>query len=104
MKYKGLGNMHKSFLIKYLGLNTNKKGLEFTKRLELKNNFLIKEEFYIGENIVIDQYYHNQNEILIPSWKNTRKKLGLPCRGQRTKTNAGTLKNKFKNRKKEQIK
>ena len=81
---------------KYLGLNTYY--LYKNPRTSFKLEFLYKEESFLGENINLDEYFYLQNDVFVGSWKNLRKKLGLPIRGQRTKTNAKTVKKRNKNK------
>lgn len=73
------------------GLNPKKKKLYINNRLILElNNEITK----IKERNIKQKNFFNFNDNL-KNYKNYRNRLGYPCRGQRTHTNAKTKK-KFK--------
>src|SRR5690606_36077782 len=95
-KIYGLGFYYKNIFKKLLGINTFK----YLNRRKIKVDFLLKEELLLGVSVKKDLnikelvIFRTLNEL--KPWSLKRKNLGLPCRGQRTKTNASISKSKFK--------
>jgi small subunit ribosomal protein S13 len=94
----GIGPYQSNQICDHLGfsLNYKIKNLLFS---EIESLIRMLEKFYIfGAKLKQEQEFNFSELIRIRSTRGFRRKQGLPCRGQRTKTNARTAR-KFKNKK-----
>ena len=96
LKVYGLGFFYRNILKKLLGINH----FEFLAYYNLKLDYLMEEELFLNinikKNLSIKELIALRTLNGIEPWSLRRKNLGLPCRGQRTKTNASISKSKFK--------
>jgi small subunit ribosomal protein S13 len=92
----GLGKKLSLEVIEKLGLNPNMKASGLTEDDIAKINAVLQSE-YIVEGDLRRQVQNNIKRLIsIHSYRGTRHRLGLPVRGQRTRTNARTRKGKRK--------
>ncbi len=92
----GIGRKLSLDVISKLGLNPNMKASTLTEDDIAKINAVLQSE-YVVEGDLRRQVQNNIKRLIsIHSYRGTRHRLGLPVRGQRTKTNARTRKGKRK--------
>lgn len=92
----GIGPFLAMKLITKLGLDPNKRAKELTSDEIAKINTELQSE-YIVEGDLRRQVQNNIKRLVsIHSYRGMRHRLGLPVRGQRTRTNARTRKGKKK--------
>jgi small subunit ribosomal protein S13 len=92
----GLGRKLSNDVIARLGLNPNMKASELTEDHIAKINSLLQSE-YVVEGDLRRQVQNNIKRLVsIHCYRGQRHRLGLPARGQRTRTNARTRKGKRK--------
>jgi small subunit ribosomal protein S13 len=93
----GIGSYLSNQICDHLGFNTNYK-IKNLSHSETESLIRILDKFYTFElKLQFEQKKNLQELIQIRSTRGIRRKAGLPCRGQRTKTNAKTA-TKFANR------
>lgn len=92
----GLGKKLSAEVIAKLGLNPNMKAGGLTEDDVAKINAILQSE-YMVEGDLRRQIQNNIKRLIsIHSYRGMRHRMGLPVRGQRTKTNARTRKGKRK--------
>ena len=92
----GLGKTKTFFLLKMLGFLNNLKISDLTKEQIKKLMKLIESlEFQLASDLKKIKLLKNKKLIDIKSYRGIRKIRGLPVRGQRTHTNAKTVKKRF---------
>ena len=92
----GLGRKLSNDVIAKLGLDPNMKASGLTEDDIAKINAVLQSE-YVVEGDLRRQVQNNIKRLIsIHSYRGTRHRLGLPVRGQRTRTNARTRKGKRK--------
>lgn len=95
----GLGFFYENIFKKFLGINT----LTYLNSKQFKVDFLVKEELlldiHLKKDLDIKELIFFRTLGRLKPWGLRRKSLGLPCRGQRTKTNAKISKSKFTRKK-----
>ena len=92
----GLGRKLSLEVIDKLGLNPNMKASGLTEDDVAKINALLQNE-YVVEGDLRRQVQNNIKRLIsIHSYRGLRHRLGLPVRGQRTRTNSRTRKGKRK--------
>jgi len=92
----GLGRKLSKDVIAKLGLDPNMKASGLKEDDIAKINALLQSE-YVVEGDLRRQVQNNIKRLIsIHSYRGTRHRLGLPVRGQRTRTNARTRKGKRK--------
>lgn len=92
----GVGRRLSNEIIAKLGLDPNMKALKLTGDDVARLNAILQSE-YIVEGDLRRQVQNNIKRLVsIHSYRGMRHRLGLPVRGQRTKTNTRTRKGKRK--------
>src|SRR5215207_6026016 len=92
----GIGRHLSNEIIAKLGLDPNMRAEKLTQDDMARLNGLLTSE-YIVEGDLRRQVQNNIKRLIsIHSYRGTRHRLGLPVRGQRTKTNSRTRKGKRK--------
>jgi small subunit ribosomal protein S13 len=92
----GIGRCLSNEIIAKLGLDPNMRAHKLTQDDIAKLNALLQSE-YIVEGDLRRQVQNNIKRLIaIHSYRGLRHRLGLPVRGQRTRTNARTRKGKRK--------
>ena len=92
----GIGKKLSLEVISKLGLDPNMKASGLTEDDIAKINAVLQSE-YVVEGDLRRQVQNNIKRLIsIHSYRGTRHRLGLPVRGQRTRTNARTRKGKRK--------
>ncbi len=92
----GVGRKVSNEIIAKLGLNPNARAHTLTEDNIAKINALLQSE-YLVEGDLRRQIQNNIKRLIsIHSYRGMRHRLGLPVRGQRTRTNARTRKGKRK--------
>lgn len=92
----GIGRTLSNQIIEKLGLNKNMRARELTEDQIGKLNALLSAE-YVVEGDLRRQVQNNIKRLIgIHCHRGQRHRLGLPVRGQRTRTNARTRKGKRK--------
>ena len=92
----GVGRMLSNQIIEKLGLNKNMRAKELNEDDVARLNAILQSE-YIVEGDLRRQIQNNIKRLIgIHCWRGLRHRLGLPVRGQRTRTNARTRKGKRK--------
>lgn len=92
----GVGRELSNEIIEKLGLNKNMRARELTEDQVARLNAILTSE-YIVEGDLRRQIQNNIKRLIgIHCYRGMRHKLGLPVRGQRTRTNARTRKGKRK--------
>ncbi len=88
----GIGPAHASQILEKLKLNPNKRARELTQDEIARLNTLIQAD-YVVEGDLRRQVQNNIKRLVgIHCYRGLRHRLGLPVRGQRTRTNARTRK------------
>jgi len=97
-KIYGINTFQSTYLCKKLGFtkNVKLKKLSETKKLKLIE-ILKNSDIKINANLKKSQSFFRQNLIKIKSYRGIRCLKGYPVRGQRTHTNAKTIKSLKKN-------
>jgi small subunit ribosomal protein S13 len=92
----GIGRQLSLQVIENLGLNANMRARELTEDQIAKLNALLQSQ-YVVEGDLRRQIQNNIKRLVsIHSYRGMRHRLGLPVRGQRTRSNARTRKGKRK--------
>ncbi len=92
----GVGRTLSKEIIEKLGLDPNKRAGKLSEEEISKLNSVLQGE-YVVEGDLRRQVQNNIKRLIsIHSFRGTRHRLGLPVRGQRTRTNARTRKGKRK--------
>lgn len=92
----GLGRKLSAEVIEKLGLDPNMRAVNLTEDEVGKLNSLLQSE-YVVEGDLRRQVQNNIKRLIsIQAYRGIRHRLGLPVRGQSTKTNARTRKGKKK--------
>lgn len=92
----GVGRKRSNEIIEKLGLDRNMRAEKLTEDEIAKLNALLQSE-YVVEGDLRRQVQNNIKRLIsIQSYRGMRHRLGLPARGQRTRTNARTRKGKRK--------
>lgn len=92
----GVGPQVSKEIIGKLGLDPDKRAKSLTEEEIARINALLQSE-YIVEGDLRRQVQNNIKRLIsIHSYRGMRHRLGLPCRGQRTSTNARTRKGRKK--------
>lgn len=86
----GIGKTLSLKICNLLGLNENIKLNQLNDAQVEKISQLINENFYFGPELKQILYKQKKRLVRISSYRGFRHKQGLPCRGQRTHTNANT--------------
>ncbi|OGN59275.1 MAG: 30S ribosomal protein S13 [Chlamydiae bacterium RIFCSPHIGHO2_12_FULL_27_8] len=92
----GIGIHRSKEIIKKLNLNPNMKASELTEEDISKINALLQKEYTLEGDLRRQIQNNIKRLISIHSYRGLRHKLGLPVRGQRTRSNARTRKGKKK--------
>ncbi len=92
----GIGNKLASDIVKKLGLNPDMRARELTESDIAKLNALLQSEYVVEGDLRRKVQGDIKRLISIHSYRGLRHRLGLPVRGQRTRTNARTRKGKRK--------
>src|SRR5271169_2579701 len=92
----GVGRKRSSEIIAKLGLDPNMRAYNLTEDVIARLNAVLQSE-YVVEGDLRRQVQNNIKRLVsIHSYRGMRHRLGLPVRGQRTRTNARTRKGKRK--------
>lgn|SRR3990167_915557 len=92
----GVGRKLSNQIIEKLGLNKNMRARELTEDQIAKLNALLATE-YVVEGDLRRQVQNNIKRLIgIHCYRGSRHRVGLPVRGQRTRTNSRTRKGKRK--------
>ena len=92
----GIGKALSNEICQKLGLDKNMRALKLTQDDIARINSLLQTE-YIAEGDLRRQIQNNIKRLVsIHSYRGLRHRLGLPVRGQRTRTNSRTRKGKRK--------
>ncbi len=92
----GVGRMLSNQIIEKLGLNKDMRARELNEDQIAQLNAILQSE-YVVEGDLRRQIQNNIKRLIgIHCWRGLRHRLGLPVRGQRTRTNARTRKGKRK--------
>lgn len=92
----GVGRRLSSQIIKQLGLNPNMRARELTDDDIARINTTLQSEYVVEGDLRRAVQNNIKRLINIHSYRGMRHRLGLPVRGQRTRTNARTRKGKRK--------
>jgi len=88
----GIGRHRSCEILKNTGIDLNKKTDNLTDEEVSKITDFIQKNYRVEGELRRDLQQHVRHLIEIGSYRGIRHKLGLPVRGQRTKTNARTRK------------
>lgn len=92
----GVGRHRANEIIAKLGLDPNLRAHKLTQDDIARINGLLQAE-YVVEGDLRRQVQNNIKRLVsIHSYRGTRHRVGLPCRGQRTRTNSRTRKGRRK--------
>ncbi len=92
----GVGRKHSNVIIEKLGLSKDMRARELTEDQIARLNAILAAEFVV-EGDLRRQIQNNIKRLIgIHCYRGMRHRLGLPVRGQRTRTNARTRKGKRK--------
>ncbi|HSX38000.1 MAG TPA: 30S ribosomal protein S13 [Chlamydiales bacterium] len=92
----GIGKKLSNQVIEYLGLNKNMRARELNEDQIARLNAVLASE-YVVEGDLRRQIQNNIKRLIgINCYRGMRHRIGLPVRGQRTRTNARTRKGKRK--------
>jgi len=92
----GIGRHLAIELINRLNLDPAKKAKELTQDEIAKINALLQSDFTVEGDLRRQVQNNIKRLISINSYRGQRHRLGLPCRGQRTRTNSRTRKGRRK--------
>lgn len=92
----GVGPKLSSDIIEKLSLDPNKRARDLTEDEIARLNATLQSDYMVEGDLRRDLQGNIKRLISIHSYRGTRHRLGLPCRGQRTSTNARTRKGRKK--------
>lgn len=92
----GIGRKLSGDVIENLGLNKNMLAKDLTEDQVAKLNALLASDFVVEGDLRRQVQNNVKRLISVNCYRGMRHRLGLPARGQRTKTNARTRKGKRK--------
>jgi small subunit ribosomal protein S13 len=92
----GIGRKLSNRIIAKLGLDPNMRAHKLTEDEIAKINTLLQSEFIVEGDLRRQVQNNIKRLISIHSYRGARHRLGLPVRGQRTRTNCRTRKGKRK--------
>ncbi len=92
----GVGRKLSTQIIAKLGLNPNMKAQQLTEEQIAKLNATLQSEFVVEGDLRRQVQNNIKRLISIHSYRGLRHRLGLPVRGQRTRSNSRTRKGKRK--------
>lgn len=92
----GVGRKLSTQIIAKLGLNPNMKAQQLTEEEIAKLNATLQSEFVVEGDLRRQVQNNIKRLISIHSYRGLRHRLGLPVRGQRTRSNSRTRKGKRK--------
>lgn len=94
----GLGNFSVKIMLNELNIGRNCRVSDLTQNLLVKILKWIEKNEILVENSLKQRINSNITKLkLIKTYKGLRHIYGLPVRGQRTKTNASSVRRKYKN-------
>ncbi len=97
----GIGLSRAKFILEKLNINKNYKVCEISEfDLRKVNNYLENSIFKLEGDLKKFEYSSIKSLIDVNSFRGKRHLKGLPCRGQRTKTNSRSSRHIFKYKKK----
>jgi small subunit ribosomal protein S13 len=97
----GIGLSRAKFILEKLNINQNYKVCEVSEfDLRKVNNYLENSTFKLEGDLKKFEYNNIKSLIDVNSFRGKRHLKGLPCRGQRTKTNSRSSRHIFKYKKK----
>lgn len=92
----GIGDVLAGEILKKANLSADMRAKELTQENIAKLNSIIQEGYKVEGDLKREVQGNIKRLIAIHSYRGMRHKLGLPARGQRTRTNARTRKGKKK--------
>jgi len=92
----GIGNVLAARIIEKLKLNPDMRASELSEEEIAKINAILQSDFVVEGDLRRQVQNNIKRLISIHSYRGQRHRLGLPVRGQRTRTNARTRKGKKK--------
>lgn len=92
----GVGRSRSKEIIEKLGLNPDMRAQQLTQDDIARINGLLQKEYVVEGDLRRLVQNNIKRMIAIHCYRGTRHRLGLPCRGQRTRTNSRTRKGKRK--------
>jgi small subunit ribosomal protein S13 len=92
----GIGRRLSNEIITRLGLDRNMRALKLNQDDIARLNALLQSEYMVEGDLRRNVQNNIKRLISIHSYRGLRHRLGLPCRGQRTKTNSRTRKGRRK--------
>jgi small subunit ribosomal protein S13 len=92
----GVGRSRSKEIIEKLGLNPNMRAHQLTQDDIARINGLLQDEYVVEGDLRRLVQNNIKRMIAIHCYRGTRHRLGLPCRGQRTRTNSRTRKGRRK--------
>jgi small subunit ribosomal protein S13 len=92
----GIGRTLSNKIIAKLNLNPDKRAKELTEDEIARLNALLQSEYRVEGDLRREVQNNIKRLISIHSYRGLRHRLGLPVRGQRTRTNSRTRKGKRK--------
>ena len=92
----GVGRSRSKELIEKLGLNPDMRAQQLTQDDIARINSLLQNEYVVEGDLRRLVQNNIKRMIAIHCYRGTRHRVGLPCRGQRTRTNSRTRKGKRK--------
>lgn len=92
----GIGNKLAGDIVKKLGLNPSMRAKELTESDIARLNAVLQSDYVVEGDLRRKTQGDIKRLISIHSYRGLRHRLGLPVRGQRTRTNARTRKGKRK--------
>ncbi len=92
----GVGRSRSKEIIEKLGLNPDMRAQQLTQDDIARINSLLQNEYVVEGDLRRLVQNNIKRMIAIHCYRGTRHRVGLPCRGQRTRTNSRTRKGKRK--------
>jgi small subunit ribosomal protein S13 len=92
----GVGRSRSKEIIEKLSLNADMRAHQLTQDDIARINGLLQSEYVVEGDLRRLVQNNIKRMIAIHCYRGTRHRLGLPCRGQRTRTNSRTRKGKRK--------
>ena len=92
----GIGRRLSNEILSKLGLDPNMRALKLTQDDIARINNLLQSEYNVEGDLRRQIQNNIKRLVSIHSYRGTRHRLGLPVRGQRTRTNSRTRKGKRK--------
>ncbi len=92
----GIGRHLSNQIIQRLGLNPNVRAQALTQDEIARLNGLLQAEYTVEGDLRRQVQNNIKRLVSIHSYRGLRHRVGLPCRGQRTKTNSRTRKGRRK--------